>query len=164
MTTATVTDTARQQYETDGYLSPIDLFSAGEIDAYREQFDVAQRTLLDVLDAENELFVSKGQLVTSQVNETLASYRILALGGIAVILGILTDLAALGLAAYALIAAFMVHHFWTDEEPTRTVEMSMFMKNLSIAGGALILFALASLGEGLALDLTITDPVFDWTP
>ena len=39
MTTATVTDSARQQYETDGYLSPIDLFSADEIDAYREQFD-----------------------------------------------------------------------------------------------------------------------------
>ena len=80
------------------------------------------------------------------------------------ILGILTDLAALNLALYALIAAFTVHHFWTDEEPMRTVEMSMFMKNLSIAGGALVLFALASLGDGLAMDFTITDPVFDWTP
>lgn len=50
-------------------------------DAYREQFDVAQRTLLDVLDAENELFVSRGQLVTAEINETLAGYRILALGG-----------------------------------------------------------------------------------
>ena len=56
-------------------------FSRETRDAYREQFDVAQRTLLDVLDAENELFVSRGQLVTSEVNETLASYRILALGG-----------------------------------------------------------------------------------
>ena len=56
-------------------------FSRETRDAYREQFDVAQRTLLDVLDAENELFVSRGQLVTSQINETLASYRILALGG-----------------------------------------------------------------------------------
>jgi len=56
-------------------------FSRETRDAYREQFDVAQRTLLDVLDAENELFVSQGQLVTSQVNEILARYRILALGG-----------------------------------------------------------------------------------
>ena len=56
-------------------------FSRETRDAYREQFDVAQRTLLDVLDAENELFVSKGQLITSQINEILASYRILALGG-----------------------------------------------------------------------------------
>ena len=39
------------------------------------------RTLLDVLDAENELFVSSGQLVSAQTNELLASYRILAVGG-----------------------------------------------------------------------------------
>jgi adhesin transport system outer membrane protein len=50
-------------------------------DAYRQQFEVAQRTLLDVLDAENELFVSSGQLVTAQTNELLASYRILAVAG-----------------------------------------------------------------------------------
>ena len=50
-------------------------------DAYRLQFELAQRTLLDVLDAENELFVSSGQLVSSQTNELLASYRILAVGG-----------------------------------------------------------------------------------
>lgn len=50
-------------------------------DAYRQQFEVAQRTLLDVLDAENELFVSSGQLVTSQTNELLASYRVLAVAG-----------------------------------------------------------------------------------
>ncbi|MCG8359238.1 MAG: TolC family protein, partial [Kiloniellales bacterium] len=50
-------------------------------DAYRQQFEVGQRTLLDVLDAENELFVAKGQLVTSQTNVELASYRILALTG-----------------------------------------------------------------------------------
>ncbi len=50
-------------------------------DAYRQQFEVAQRTLLDVLDAENELFVSSGQLVTAQTNEILASYRILAVSG-----------------------------------------------------------------------------------
>ena len=68
----------RQQVED---LTDAVTFSRETRDAYREQFDVAQRTLLDVLDAENELFVSKGQLVTSQVNEILASYRILALGG-----------------------------------------------------------------------------------
>ena len=63
---------------------------------------------------------------------------------------------------YALISAYMVHHFWTDQDDmTKNMEMSLFMKNLSIAGGGLILFALASLGEGVAMDFTITDPVFD---
>jgi adhesin transport system outer membrane protein len=50
-------------------------------DAYVEQFDVAQRTLLDVLDAENELFVSRGRLITAGITEIVAGYRILALGG-----------------------------------------------------------------------------------
>jgi len=56
-------------------------FNVETRDAYRQQFEVAQRTLLDVLDAENELFVSSGQLVTAQTNELLASYRILAVAG-----------------------------------------------------------------------------------
>jgi adhesin transport system outer membrane protein len=56
-------------------------FNAETRDAYRQQFEVAQRTLLDVLDAENELFVSSGQLVTAQTNELVASYRILAVAG-----------------------------------------------------------------------------------
>lgn len=83
-------------------------------------------------------------------------------GGLGVILGVWTDLAALGVAAYSLIAAFMVHHFWTDtDEMTKQVEMSMFMKNLSVAGGGLILFAFVAAAGG-ALDLTITDPLFDF--
>lgn len=57
-------------------------FATETRDAYREQFAVAQRTLLDVLDAENELFVARGQLVTAQANEMLASYRVLAVAGI----------------------------------------------------------------------------------
>lgn len=57
-------------------------FNRSTLDAYEQQFEVAQRTLLDVLDAENELFVSEGQLVTAQTNEQLASYRVLGVGGI----------------------------------------------------------------------------------
>lgn len=56
-------------------------FNRSTLGAYEQQFEVAQRTLLDVLDAENELFVAEGQLITAQTNEQLASYRILAVGG-----------------------------------------------------------------------------------
>ncbi len=86
---------------------------------------------------------------------------LIAAGGLGVILGIYTDLAALGLAAYALISAFLLHHFWTDEEQLQVMEMTMFMKNLSIAGGGLILFAFTA-AAGPALDFTITDPLFDF--
>ena len=50
-------------------------------DAYQLQFTVAQRTLLDVLDAENELFTSRGQLVSAELNELRAGYRLLAVAG-----------------------------------------------------------------------------------
>ncbi len=83
-------------------------------------------------------------------------------GGLGVIFGVWADLAALGLVVYTLIAAFMVHHFWTDEdEMTKTMEMSMFMKNLSIAGGGLILFGFLA-AAGPAVDFMITDPLFDF--
>ena len=51
------------------------------LESYIYQFNVAQRSLLDVLDAENEYYQSSGQLITSAVNETVASYRLLALAG-----------------------------------------------------------------------------------
>jgi uncharacterized membrane protein YphA (DoxX/SURF4 family) len=91
---------------------------------------------------------------------TQVSGVLILAAGLGVIFGVFADLAALGMVAYSLITAFMVHHFWTDtDEMTQTMEMSMFMKNLSIAGGALILFAfMATAGE--AVGFTLTDPVF----
>ncbi len=94
---------------------------------------------------------------------TQVSGVLIAAGGIGVILGIWIDLAALGLAAYALIAAFWVHHFWTDSDPMmQQIEMTNFMKNLAIAGGGLIIFAIYSTSGG-ALGKTITGPLFDFT-
>lgn len=50
-------------------------------DAYLQQFNVGQRSLLDVLDSENELYSSSIQLVTARLNEVAAMYRLKALGG-----------------------------------------------------------------------------------
>jgi adhesin transport system outer membrane protein len=46
-----------------------------------QQFVVGQRTLLDVLDVENELYQYNGQLVTARTNERIAAYKMLALSG-----------------------------------------------------------------------------------
>lgn len=51
------------------------------LESYLKQFNVGQRTLLDVLDAHNELFQSSGLLVTAQTNEVVAIERLLALSG-----------------------------------------------------------------------------------
>jgi adhesin transport system outer membrane protein len=47
-------------------------------DAYEQQFTVGQRTLLDVLDAENDLFTSRGQLISAEINQIRSGYRLLA--------------------------------------------------------------------------------------
>ena len=80
------------------------------------------------------------------------------LGGAAVILGIWMDLAAFLLAVLALIMGFMMHKFWEETDPqTKQVEMAMFMKNVSIAGGGLIIAAFTS---SAFVPYTITDGLF----
>lgn len=56
-------------------------FNQKTLDSYRKQFNVGQRTLLDVLDARNEMFQSSGLLVTAKTNEVIAAERLLALTG-----------------------------------------------------------------------------------
>ncbi|HET8727661.1 MAG TPA: TolC family outer membrane protein [Alphaproteobacteria bacterium] len=46
--------------------------------SYRQQFDIGQRTLLDVLDAENSLFNTRVAMVTAEYAERFAAYRVLA--------------------------------------------------------------------------------------
>ncbi len=62
-------------------LSSAVIFNQETREAYEQQFQVDQRTLLDVLDAENELFTSRGQLISADINKILASYRMLAVAG-----------------------------------------------------------------------------------
>lgn len=49
--------------------------------AYKDQFELDRRTLLDVLDSQNELFVSRSNAVNAEYLEMLAVYRLLALQG-----------------------------------------------------------------------------------
>ncbi len=51
------------------------------LDSYLKQFNVGQRTLLDVLDAHNEKFQSAGLMITARTNEVIAAERLLALTG-----------------------------------------------------------------------------------
>ncbi len=50
-------------------------------DAYLQQFDIGQRGLLDLLDADNELFLSRDSLVTARYAELFANHRLLATQG-----------------------------------------------------------------------------------
>ena len=50
-------------------------------DTYAQQFDLGQRSLLDLLDAENELFLARTDLATAEYTEMFAVYRVLAVVG-----------------------------------------------------------------------------------
>jgi len=48
---------------------------------YAQQFDLGQRSLLDLLDAENELFIARSNFATAQFTEYFGVYRVLAVTG-----------------------------------------------------------------------------------
>ena len=56
-------------------------------------------------------------------------------GGFALIAGFFTRWAALALAGFCVIAAAIFHHNLSDQ-----IQMIMFMKNLAMAGGLLLLY------------------------
>ncbi len=78
-----------------------------------------------------------------------------------VLLGIWVDLGALLIALFTIFAAFLIHHFWTDQDPmSGQIEMTQIMKDVALTGGALILFVLYSvLGDDLGYQ--IVAPLFD---
>ncbi|MCL2657256.1 MAG: TolC family outer membrane protein [Betaproteobacteria bacterium] len=64
--------------EQQQYLDQHALSTAKVRDAYRQQFDIGQRTLLDLLDTENELFEARRAAVANRYNREVAKYRVLA--------------------------------------------------------------------------------------
>jgi adhesin transport system outer membrane protein len=49
--------------------------------AYDQQFNIGQRTLLDLLDSENELYQAKRAMIMAGYEKQLSSYRVLAAMG-----------------------------------------------------------------------------------
>jgi uncharacterized membrane protein YphA (DoxX/SURF4 family) len=86
----------------------------------------------------------------------LISGLMLVIGGISIILGYYADLGALLLAIFLVLAAVIFHNFWKETDATaKQNEMLGFMKDMALAGAALILFALV-MKHGTDLD-------FGWT-
>ncbi len=90
----------------------------------------------------------------------LISGLLILAGGLMVLLGIWGDLGALLLVVFLLPTALIMHAFWKHEDPQMAqTEQIMFMKNVSLAGGALAFFWLF-VEYGDELPLTITGPLF----
>ncbi|MFM8922288.1 MAG: DoxX family protein [Candidatus Nanopelagicaceae bacterium] len=76
-------------------------------------------------------------------------------GGIFVGLGIYADLGALLLALFLIPTAFLMHNFWKESDPTAKMnETISFFKDLSLAGAAIIIYALVADGAELGINIT----------
>ena len=62
-------------------LSEAKRYNDETLSTYKQQFELMIRTLIDVLDAEGELFNTRSQLVNARIGYLAAQYRILATGG-----------------------------------------------------------------------------------
>ena len=74
----------------------------------------------------------------------LLSGVLMVLGGLSIILGVYADLGAVVLAVLLVAMAVKMHDFWNAQGEAKQPEMIGFMKNISMAGGALFLFAYAA--------------------
>ena len=62
-------------------------------------------------------------------------------GGILLVIGWKARWAALALAAFVLLAAFLFHNFWAMPEAQKMAQSQSFWRNVTIAGGMLMVFA-----------------------
>jgi putative oxidoreductase len=82
-----------------------------------------------------------------------ASGAMILVGGVLVALGVWPDVGVLLIAAFLLPVAYFMHAFWKIDDPQmRQQQQVHFMKNLSLFGAALVMFACFADGHtGLAL-------------
>ena len=85
----------------------------------------------------------------------IVSGLMILVGGIYVALGIYADLGALLIALFLIPTSFLMHAFWKETDATaKQNETISFFKNLSMAGAALIIFALGATGTDFGPSIT----------
>lgn len=72
------------------------------------------------------------------------------LGGIAIVIGYKARIAGFVLAVFTILAAVIFHNFWDAPADQAYIQNIMFMKNMSIAGGLLLLTIFGA--GGLSID------------
>lgn len=89
----------------------------------------------------------------------LATGVLLVISGLMVLLGVWADLGALLLVPFLVSTAVLMHAFWKETDAqAKQAEQVHFMKDMGLAGAALMLFAFFAQVDDLGL--TITGPLF----
>jgi len=68
------------------------------------------------------------------------SILLLILGGVLILIGYRTSLGAICLLIYWIPLTFTLYSWWNDPEEVRRLNSLLFMKNMAIAGGLLMLY------------------------
>ena len=90
---------------------------------------------------------------------TVVSGLVILGGGIMVAAGIWGDLGAILLFAFLIPTTLLMHRFWKIDDPQmQQVDQVMFFKNISLMGGALVLFWAFN---QLDLPLTVTNSLIE---
>ena len=86
----------------------------------------------------------------------MASGLFFLVGGILIVIGTYIDLGALLIAITLVLAAVIFHNFWKETDAnTKMQETIAFNKDISLAGAALMLFALVASGVIEGSDLLV---------
>jgi putative oxidoreductase len=84
----------------------------------------------------------------------LASGALLVLSGVAIALGAVPIIAAVALVVFFVVVTPLMHDFWNADDPeVQEQEMTHFLKNGALAGGALIILAIGGTDWPLVLSL-----------
>ncbi|ELZ86043.1 terminal quinol oxidase subunit [Haloferax elongans ATCC BAA-1513] len=79
----------------------------------------------------------------------------LAFGGLGIAAGVLPALAAGAIILFLLVSTPMFHNFWAVPEEQQESEMTSFLKNVVMLGGALVFLALSTVSWPYAIGLTM---------
>jgi len=91
----------------------------------------------------------------------IISGLMILVGGLYIVFGVYADLGALLIAIFLIPTAFIMHAFWKEADATAKQNESIgFFKDLSLAGAALIIFALV--GSGADFGPSITGAFFNF--
>jgi uncharacterized membrane protein YphA (DoxX/SURF4 family) len=78
---------------------------------------------------------------------------LLVLGGLGIIVGVFPFVSALAVAGFLVVSALMMHDFWAVDEDQKQDEMTAFLKNLVMSGGALGIAALTTQSWAFSLGI-----------
>ncbi|RJG08208.1 DoxX family protein [Massilia cavernae] len=89
-------------------------------------------------------YISSAGLPLPHVAAALA-LAVEIIGGVALVLGARTRLAAMALAFFTLVASYFFHNYWAVPQDQQFVQQLLFFKNIAVAGG---LLGIAAWGAG----------------